>query len=370
MRPENKQIAKDLITHLRLGKQILGKPRKPIGLKTEIKYKQWLNKVDGWFDKPFNLLTEQDIDDFRLRLKDDKITREDGKPFKPSVKRDIEQKFLKTLLKFLDKEKLSLFSCEYKEHTEIEALNRDEINKVVAQLPIRDKVIWQVLFDSGARIDEFMHIRFKDIDIESLEKNGYYKVWIRKSKTIPRCIGLTLKESTDILKAWLDLNKDKLGTEEPLVKLSYQHISSRLKDVGKRILGKRVYPHLLRHSSASLYCSMLSHYQLCKRYGWSMNSDMPAVYIDRQGIEEDTINKKVVKEENVSLLTELNSLKEKLSLKTEEEKGNQELLDKFIEATNKQISLLADKVKDLAEIQIQAKHRNEYVLNLCSNGNR
>ncbi len=55
---------------------------------------------------------------------------------------------------------------------------------------------------------------------------------------------------------------------------------------GKRALGKRVYPHLLRHTSATYWCNRLSHFRLCKRFGWTMTSQMPQRYIDREGVDE------------------------------------------------------------------------------------
>ena len=55
---------------------------------------------------------------------------------------------------------------------------------------------------------------------------------------------------------------------------------------GRRALGKRVYPHLLRHASATYWSNKLPHFRFCKRFGWTMTSKMPQRYIDREGVDE------------------------------------------------------------------------------------
>ena len=75
----------------------------------------------------------------------------------------------------------------------------------------------------------------------------------------------------------------------PLSDSAARHMLSRL---GRRVLAKRVYPHLLRHSSATYWCNKLSYFQICKRFGWTMTSDMPQRYIDREGVEELAVARK------------------------------------------------------------------------------
>ena len=59
-----------------------------------------------------------------------------------------------------------------------------------------------------------------------------------------------------------------------------------VKRMGERALRKRVYPHLLRHTSATYWSNRLSWFKLCKRFGWAMTSSMPQRYIDREGVDE------------------------------------------------------------------------------------
>lgn len=319
---ENQIIISKLVEHLKLGKPLLNLNRKAIGQRTASKYVFWIGKLDEWFNKPFTSLTQEDIDEFRNKLRENKFRKLDGKPYDDDVKgKEIEGKALKTLLKFLGKQDMAMFSNGYKTQKETPALTKAEVEKVIARVKLRDKVIWQLLFDSGCRIEEFLNIRFCDIKDDSLKAEGFYKVRIIKSKTKPRTIGLTLPLSTELLNQWLDENKDKLGTSQPLISLSYRHLWLMLVNNGQRILKKRVYPHLLRHSSATYYCHYLNQYQLCKRYGWSISSAEPRRYIDREGIEDESINHTVVAEENLTLLKQTNALKEQINLLNEKVSG-------------------------------------------------
>lgn len=330
----NEKIINNLIEHLKLGKPISNRARKPISKKTEIKYRKMLMQLDKWFGKFFEELTEDDVDSFRVKLRDDKIRTLKGKPFEESVKRDIENKGLKTLLKFLGKTELAMFTNRYNDQKEIPSLSKEEIESAIESMNLRDKVVWQILFDGGFRAEEFLNVKWKDLRDDSLKSNGYYKIRITKSKTKPRTIGLTLPKSTEIINQWLKVNKDKIGTNKPFVDISRSLLNQMIRNVGEKYLKKKCFPHLLRHSSATYYCHYLNQYQLCKRYGWAMASDMPQRYIDREGVDDEEINNKVNSEENNSLIKEINKLKEEISMQQEKinsyEENTEEILKKLL----------------------------------------
>jgi len=86
--------------------------------------------------------------------------------------------------------------------------------------------------------------------------------------------------------------------------------------LGKRALGKRVTPQLMRDSFATWLASKkVGRYQMCKLMGWAMSSDMPDRYIDRTGLFEEEAIQSIrgdelskVERENSELKTALNRL--------------------------------------------------------------
>jgi len=311
----NAKIVKEFIDHIKLGKPILRQKKKPVADKTANKYKNYLIQIDGWFNhKDFDKITEKDIDIFRNNLKNDKIRSQKGKPYANLTKRDFEYKLLGMFFKWMGKPELVYYTDQYNEVKEIPSLSREEVERMITASKLRDKVILAILFDAGVRASEFLNLTFNDVKDDERKSKGYYKIRITKSKTKPRTIGLYMEFTTDLLDSWLETNKDKIGTSNKLIDLSYRHLTLNLKRIGQRILNKKLYPHLLRHSSATYYCHKLNQYQLCKRYGWSMSSNMPALYIDREGVGEEEIGEKIKEEQTLLYRKEVNQLKEELAI--------------------------------------------------------
>ena len=60
---DNNKLIEELLNHLKLGKPILNKRKKPIGESTASKYNGYLKLLDQWFGhKDFRKLNEKDID--------------------------------------------------------------------------------------------------------------------------------------------------------------------------------------------------------------------------------------------------------------------------------------------------------------------
>jgi len=72
----------------------------------------------------------------------------------------------------------------------------------------------------------------------------------------------------------------------PLFPVTDNAVRLMVRRLGQEALGKRVYPHLLRHTSATYWSNKLPYFKFCKRFGWTMTSNMPQRYIDREGVDE------------------------------------------------------------------------------------
>jgi integrase len=317
-------------------------------------------KLSHWLDKPFDSVTQADMEGVIEGLENNKYKREikdkKGRILRSSnLAHSTKLDYKKTLRKFYkwllgDNDHypelvdwIDTFDIE----KEIPALRREEIERLAEALKLRDKAILMFLFDSGARAAEFLNITIGDLT----KVDNSFKARIAFSKTKPRTIHLPI--CSKYLELWLQESKEK-DEHNYLFPISYEALRRMLYRVGKKVLNKRVTPHILRHSSATYYANLLkSPYKLCYRYGWSMASQMPKRYIDREGIiEEETPD--LVRVNDISKLEKQNQdLKEEISMVKE---SNSNLTDQ-IEKIKNELNQL-HRGKDLIKVLLSAMKLN------------
>jgi len=241
-------------------------------------------------------------------------------PLNPYSKRRISEtqstikKFIRKFYKYLlgdgiNYPKLVQFIDTSTRIPEVSAISKEENDSLIAHSSkIQHKMAFAFLFDSGARVREFYNIKLADLKKEQ----GVYKVRLRVSKTRPRTINLPLY--TDIIDSYLKQQRIEYHPREYLFDFKYESLRKMMSRLGKRVLGKKVYPHLLRHSSATYYSKYVSRYQLCYRYGWSASSKMPDRYIDMNGLVDDAVLEKVQKNEITKIEQENTKLKESVQV--------------------------------------------------------
>ncbi|MBS3092540.1 site-specific integrase [Candidatus Pacearchaeota archaeon] len=185
-----------------------------------------------------------------------------------------------------------------------------------------ERFLVAVLFDSGARAEEFHNIRFEDIEIN----NDKVRLTLKEeySKTKGRSIGLYWKYSFEAVSDYLkERMKDNINPKDQVFKKNYKSSRAFLQRLGLRILNRNIYYHLFRHSSATYYASKLNRQQLCIRYGWKFRSPMPDRYIARDGMENREIDEKFEKATINDLKEELQKVKEQSKIR--EDKLKQEV---------------------------------------------
>lgn len=304
---EDKQLILGFLNHLALGKRLGRKKRRSIQAKTLYKYAYIMQDICHYLNKPLKKIAQADIDLFRQNLKKGAY----GK-FSSNTMRDIEYKVLRMFFIWLGKEELVDYTDDYREFREVPALKREQVDKMGSALKLVDKLTLWLLFDGGFRAEEFLNIKYSDVKDEERKSKGYYKIRIRQSKTKPRTLSVAL--CTDLLDEWLKTNKDKIHSDNYLIPISYNHLRMKVERWAQKYLKLDwVTPHVLRHSSVTYYCKLLNQYQLCLRYGWSMSSDMPKRYIDREGVEEEVIGDKIMNDEAITFREENKDLKEQVA---------------------------------------------------------
>jgi hypothetical protein len=190
---------------------------------------------------------------------------------------------------------------------EIKSLSKQENDKLIENSSkLGYRFILAVLYDSGARIEEFYNIKRSDL----IKENEIYKVRIRISKTKPRTINLPLYPK--IIKEYLESNNFK--EEDFLCTINYGTLRKHLNRIGKQFLKRSISPHTFRHGSATYYANYLNRYQISYRYGWSASSKMPDRYIDMNGLIDDETVTKIAGENFIKTDNENKELKTKLDV--------------------------------------------------------
>lgn len=319
---ENKALLTQFIADAALGKTILKGQKKKVGIGRLWKYLQDLQKLDEHLQKPLNEATQADMEGFILALENGALKSNRQKPFSPETQVTIKKVVVK-FYKWLQGENrvapeiVSWIDTSVKVK-DYQALKKEQVELMVSLVSsnrawkqIRNKALLMTLFDSGARVDEMMNVRLENISLE----NGNYRLRIEHSKTKPRTVSLPLCK--ELLDVWLDHHPARKERKAQLFPLTYAQISKIVARAGS-LVGARLTPHGLRHSSVTYYANKLSRYQLCNRYGWAMSSKQPDRYIAQEGLDEEAVVE-VVETDNVQKLKRENKdLNERLALLEEQ----------------------------------------------------
>lgn len=338
------QIKDENISLFLMHKRI-GRFGKKIGDHQELKYQQWLLAIPKFTDIALQEWTEDDAINFYMNL-------DKNKDYTAETKNTILRCF-KTYMRWLceekkigDYSKLAKWMKDFKEIPDIPALTKAEVIRLAECCNLKNKSMILTLFDTGARIQEFLNLRFGDIEKVTENDDYHFKINLRGefSKTKGRKVSCHICK--DALNAYLAQNKKK-DSEDIVFKTSYQGVRKCLNRASKVAgIKKRVTPHVLRHSSATYYAGILkSPYQLEYRMGWSIgDSTMCKRYIDRNSMLEDETSKQVkhlamaeIKEENSTLKQQISELQEQLNSMKSEQVG---ALKEFAKVLNTQEKML------------------------------
>lgn len=278
----NRELILTFLREAELGKTVLNKQKKKIEDRACLKYGNNLKTCAQFLKKDFDKVNRQDMEDFIEPLEKDIILKKNGKPYSLQTKRDLKivlRKFYKHLLGNNETYPnvvswMDISMCpEY--YTTVSAA---EIQKIVRAVESTlDKAAISVLFDLGARIEEFLNIRLHEV----IKTEKGYKIQISFSKTFTRT--LPLDASIPYLEDWLKIHPK---SDARLFPRSYDQSLQRLKQISEKVIGIKINNQIVRHSKATqLAQAGVGRYQMCEWMGWAMSSKMPDRYIRREGID-------------------------------------------------------------------------------------
>ena len=332
----NKTLEKDFLQFIKELQE--GKVNKGVQVskRTAVKYTSVLRTFLQYFNKPLGRITKKDLEDFDKKLSTDKILKINGEPFSYTVKVDLRIS-IKCLLswklgKGKAEELTDFFDTREKKKTP-NYLKEQEIKMLLsyAKTP-KERFLIAVLFDSGARIEEFLNIRNEDVELPEGNDN-FVKLTLKEeySKTEGRVISLYWNDTLEIVKLFLKQRiSEGIKSNEALYQDNYDNVRAFLRRLGQRAIKKNITPHLFRHSSATYFASQMNRQQLCYRYGWAFSSKMPDVYISRAGMNNKELDEKFTGTEIETIRQELESQKVKSSKEIEALKQQQEEMMKMI----------------------------------------
>jgi len=314
---------KEIITFIDKAK--LGQVSQGIKLteRTLSKYLSLLKKCLEIINKQTSVIIKEDIERFDKKITSEKLSSvvDYRRALKVFLNWKLGEEKSKKLAGWLDtRDKVK--TPDYLKESEIEKLFKDCRNN-------SERFLIAVLFDSGARAEEFLNIRYEDIHLPNKNEN-FVKIMLKEeySKTKGRNISLYWTYSLNAVRDYLkERESEGIKSSEAVSTMTYDGMRAILRRLGKRVLKKSVYPHLFRHSSATFYATKLNRQELCYRYGWAFSSTMPDVYISRAGMESKQLDEKFK-------ATEL----EELQKKFEKDNFNFSKMQEEIEAREKEYS--------------------------------
>lgn len=307
------------IADLELGKVNRGHK---ISAAAQMKYLNMLKISLEFFQCPTARITLKRMEEFERALSTDRIcSRRKQSPYSHWTKIGV-RKALKVFLRWRlgPAKALALagwLDTRDREQTP-EFLTETEIDQLYRKCRTPEqRYLVVMLFDTGARIEEFLNIRAEDVRLPEGQDN-YVRITLKEeySKTKGRTIALYWRHSLEAVSSYL---KQRLaagiGAKDPVFPNTYGAVRMFLKRAGRTVLKRRVYPHLFRHSSATYYATKLNRQELCYRYGWRFSSDMPDVYISRAGMENRELDLKFTKTEIGDLKDDLTKMQQATKIK-------------------------------------------------------
>lgn len=341
----NRRIILEYILACKRGRVKSGKTNKRVS-------KSWLYRIMGilkqlsedWLQKPFDECDFTDWNIFYDNMEDDIIKSCNGKAYHQNTKCKI-YKIIKKFAKWKWSDGLTYpdFCNDWVTTEIIQSKNHISFNEARDMIETahatKVKCLIAMAFDGGFRIQEMANFKWSDL---TFTDSGFYRVKVRAEtcKTgKERSVDLFLEQTTQLVSQFKNLIF-KGNEDDFLFPTSYRNLYKTCIKISLKAIGKRVNPHMLRHSSATYYSDIIKTYQqFCYRYGWDLSSDTAQRYF--HGSNSDLIYQDVVKHETSKIKSHYETVK-----------AEKHQLDRQVDFQEKDISQMKKEIRELRDMLI------------------
>lgn len=306
---------------LGLGKVNRGRKISP---ERQLQYLNGLRLPLEFFNKPTGQLSLRDVEAFEKALSSGQPRNKcTGQPYAHNTQVEV-RKLLKIFLRWrLGPAKALVLTDWLDTHHRPKTpdfLKEAEIERLYKHCrDARQRFLIAMLFDSGARAEEFHNLRFEDVYLPENQEN-FVKITVKQeySKTLGRTIALYWKHSLEAVREYLaERVVEGIKPADPVFKGDYTATRKFLQRLGHKVLKRPVHYHLFRHSSTTYYATKLNRQELCYRYGWKFSSNMPDIYISRAGMETQALDAKFTQTELATVKDDLAQMEQAAKIKDE-----------------------------------------------------
>ena len=353
----------EFLDQLALGKVNRGRK---ISARRQLKYLDILKPSLEFLGKPTHLLKVPDLERLENALSTGKLaSRFHGRPYRHSTQVDI-RKLLRIFLRWrLGPAKAVELAGWFDTHGQFKTpdfLTEAEVEQLYrACTKPEHRFLIAVLFDSGARAQEFHNIRIEDVFLPE-GRDSFVRIALKEeySKTLGRTISLYWNYSLEAVQEFVaQRRREGVKPGEPLFIANYPAARKFLRRLGQKVLKRNLHYHLFRHSSATYYATRLNRQELCYRYGWKFSSNMPDIYISRAGMETKALDEKFTQTELSTVKSDLVKLEQTTKIKDDRirqlEENMRTLQDNF--AAVSRVLQLNPSVEDIEKaLQRKKKH--------------
>jgi len=180
---------------------------------------------------------------------------------------------------------------KYNGEPAVETLSQDEVKRLVESAEcLRDRLIIELLAETGARIGELANLRIRDVQFDE-----YSAILWLDGKTGRRTVRVFMAKP-DLVTYLNNHHKRNDPESSPLFStkgilnivypLTVEGIRYVVKILGRRVLGKRVYPHMFRHTRFTQLSKVLTDREMKILGGWT-TTKMLEVYSHLSGRDVD-----------------------------------------------------------------------------------